>query len=482
MTNLLTTLKMTRRLLTTLVGVVVLTGSVRPYLIEEIQDQGSITIVTRNNPTTYYEDRHGSTGYEYELAKEFAEYLGVELNLLVVSNLKEAMDALKSGKAHMAAAGLTREQTAAYPVTYGPSYSSVSEQIIYRRSNHRPESLQDLQNGRLMVTARSRHASTLRRWQREELPSLSWRESSELEASDLLQMVSDGELDYTLVNSNEFQLMRAYLPNLDVAFTLGELQSVAWALPDRADTTLKEKAFDFFYRPETGALMAELAERFYGHVEQFDYVGAHRFLRQKRRSLPKYQNFFETSAATFGFDWRLLAAMGYQESHWNPRARSFTGVRGIMMLTLRTADELGIENRLDPEQSIYGGSKYLAGLRERLSESVHEPDRTWMALAAYNVGFGHLEDARRLAVTMGKNPDLWIDVKDVLPLLSQQRYYKQTRYGYARGQEPVNYVQNIRRYYDVLVWNEEQVVAMNEHPQSHDHGTDVAVTVIPPLL
>ena len=302
MTNLLTTLKMTRRLLTTLVGVVVLTGSVRPYLIEEIQDQGSITIVTRNNPTTYYEDRHGSTGYEYELAKEFAEYLGVELNLLVVSNLKEAMDALKSGKAHMAAAGLTREQTAAYPVTYGPSYSSVSEQIIYRRSNHRPESLQDLQNGRLMVTARSRHASTLRRWQREELPSLSWRESSELEASDLLQMVSDGELDYTLVNSNEFQLMRAYLPNLDVAFTLGELQSVAWALPDRADTTLKEKAFDFFYRPETGALMAELAERFYGHVEQFDYVGAHRFLRQKRRSLPKYQNFFETSAATFGFD------------------------------------------------------------------------------------------------------------------------------------------------------------------------------------
>jgi membrane-bound lytic murein transglycosylase F len=197
--------------------------------------------------------------------------------------------------------------------------------------------------------------------------------------------------------------------------------------------------------------------------------------------LPRYQDDFEKAAKTFGFDWRLLAAMGYQESHWNPRARSFTGVRGLMMLTQRTAEEMGIENRLDPAQSIRGGSKYVAGLRKRLDESVKEPDRTWMALAAYNVGFGHLEDARRLAEKMGKNPDLWIDVKDILPLLSQQRYYKQTRYGYARGQEPVTYVQNIRRYYDVLIWNEEQVIAVSEDESDID-DFDVPVTVIPPLL
>ncbi|MGB0503503.1 MAG: transglycosylase SLT domain-containing protein, partial [Thalassolituus sp.] len=147
----------------------------------------------------------------------------------------------------------------------------------------------------------------------------------------------------------------------------------------------------------------------------------------------------------------------------------------------RTAEEMGIENRLDPAQSIRGGSKYVAGLRKRLDESVKEPDRTWMALAAYNVGFGHLEDARRLTEKMGKNPDLWIDVKDVLPLLSQQRYYKQTRYGYARGQEPVTYVQNIRRYYDVLIWNEEQVIAVSEDESDID-DFDVPVTVIPPLL
>ena len=148
--------------------------------------------------------------------------------------------------------------------------------------------------------------------------------------------------------------------------------------------------------------------------------------------------------------------MGYQESHWNPKARSYTGVRGIMMLTQNTASELGIENRLDPLQSIEGGGRYLAKLRSRIDDEVQEPDRTWMSLAAYNVGYGHLSDARKLTSQLGKNPNLWIDVKDSLPLLSQRRYYRNTRYGYARGQEPVNYVQNIRRYYDVLVWNDEQ--------------------------
>lgn len=481
MTRLLNTIRNTRRVLTTLVVVALLVSSRHPTLLDRITEDGRLIVVTRNNPTTYYEERQGATGYEYELVKSFADYLGVELELMVVDNLQTAMEALENGNAHISAAGFTKEQTSGYPVVYGPTYSSISEQIVYRLRTTKPESIEDLQTGRLMVPARSRHARTLRHWQKTELPSLSWRETSELDASDLLQMVSDRELDFTLVNSNEFRLMRSYLPNLDVAFTLGEIQTVAWVMPRRADDSLRDRTFDFFYRPETGVLMAELSERFYGHVGQFDYVGAHRFLRHSRKILPRYEKDFKAAAEKHGFDWRLLAAMGYQESHWNPRARSFTGVRGLMMLTLRTAGELGVTNRLDPSQSIAGGSRYLAGLRERLDESVREPDRTWMALAAYNVGFGHLEDARRLAEKLGRNPDLWIDVKKVLPLLAQQRYYRQTRYGYARGQEPVTYVQNIRRYYDVLIWNEEQVVA-DETDNNDVHDSDVPVTVIPPLL
>jgi membrane-bound lytic murein transglycosylase F len=151
-------------------------------------------------------------------------------------------------------------------------------------------------------------------------------------------------------------------------------------------------------------------------------------------------------------DGRLLAAIGYQESHWDPAAISPTGVRGLMMLTRNTASVLGVEDRIDPAQSIPGGAKYLEQLKARLPSSIKEPDRTWFALASYNVGYGHVQDARAITEQMGKEPDLWAHVKDNLPLLAQHSWYSNTRHGYARGWEPVMYVENIRNYYDILVW------------------------------
>jgi membrane-bound lytic murein transglycosylase F len=164
---------------------------------------------------------------------------------------------------------------------------------------------------------------------------------------------------------------------------------------------------------------------------------------------------FETAAEENDLDWRLLAAMGYQESHWDPDAVSPTGVRGIMMLTLKTAKDLGIKDRLVPNNSIEGGARYFRQTLDRIPPSITEPDRTWMAMAAYNVGYGHLEDARVIAEQLGKNPDLWIDVKTTLPLLAKRKWYKKTRYGYARGWEPIQYVENIRSYYDILKWVDE---------------------------
>jgi membrane-bound lytic murein transglycosylase F len=128
-------------------------------------------------------------------------------------------------------------------------------------------------------------------------------------------------------------------------------------------------------------------------------------------------------------------------------------VRGIMMLTRNTMQHLGInKSRHDPQASIEGGALYLASIKKKLPKRIKDPHRTWLALAAYNVGFGHLEDARILAQEDGANPDKWEDVKKYLPLLSQKKWYKKTRYGYARGREPVRYVENIRSYYDILVW------------------------------
>ena len=212
-----------------------------------------------------------------------------------------------------------------------------------------------------------------------------------------------------------------------------------------------------------GTLLA-LDDKYYGHIEKFNYVETRTFIKAVETTLPKYQALFEKYAQEL--DWRLLAAISYQESHWNPTARSYTGVRGMMMLTLATAKQMGIKSRLDTEQSIRGGAKYFKRMIAMMPDRIPSPDRIWFALASYNVGFGHLNDARIITQRQGGDPDRWVEVKKRLPLLQQKKYYKNTKHGYARGEEPVHYVDNIRRFYDTLAWLDdkakEQVLALEK--------------------
>ncbi len=173
----------------------------------------------------------------------------------------------------------------------------------------------------------------------------------------------------------------------------------------------------------------------------------HRFEHHIETRLPQYRWQFEEAAQVYGIPWTLLAAQAYQESRWDRHAVSPTGVRGIMMLTRNTASSLGIQNRTDPGKSIEGGARYLANLKRRISA---QPDRIWIALAAYNVGMGHIQDTQQLARQMGKNPHSWEDIKTILPRLSQKEHYQTLRHGYARGWEPVQYVKRIRVYHALL--------------------------------
>jgi membrane-bound lytic murein transglycosylase F len=242
------------------------------------------------------------------------------------------------------------------------------------------------------------------------------------------------------------------VPEIRIAFDLSLGDSLAWAFPKRPDRSLIERAERYLeFMRETGDL-ERIMDRYYGHTHHLNYVGTRRFMRDFHRKLPLYRKLFEQAAEQVGMDWRLLAAIGYQESHWDPLAVSPTGVRGIMMLTEDTAAFIDVDDRMDPAQSILGGAAYLAQLKDRMPASVDEPDRTWFALAAYNVGYGHLLDARKIAERNAASPDHWLSVKESLPLLTQRKWYSQTRRGYARGWEPVQYVENIRNYYDILVW------------------------------
>jgi len=252
---------------------------------------------------------------------------------------------------------------------------------------------------------------------------------------------------------------------LRVAFDIGEKQELAWALPKTDDNSLYLEVQKFFKKIKENGELTRLIERNYGHVEDFDYVGTKIFRRHIETRLPRYQALFESAAARYNFDWRLIAAMGYQESHWDPDAVSPTGVRGIMMLTQKTAKDLNIKDRLDPRSSISGGTKYFKQTHQRINKKIPEPDRTWMAMAAYNVGYSHLQDARKITRKLKKDPNRWIDVKQALPLLAKKKWYKQTRYGYARGWEPVQYVENIRSYYDILKWVDEGSIEATPTPE-----------------
>lgn len=420
-------------------------------VLEQIKDNGRLVVVTRNSPTTYYEDADGPAGLEYEMAKMFANRLGVKLVLLVPESFNDLLDKIRNNSVHIAAAGLTITKDREKEFLFGPAYQEITEQLVYNLANRRPKNLSQIKNGTLEVVANSSHEERLKYLQ-EVVPGLTWKSNRQVESEELLQMVSENIIEYTIADSNTLSLNRRYLINLRIAFDVSEPQLLAWALPKNSDKSLLVEVQKFFKEIKENGELTRVIERNYGHVEDFDYVDTKIYRRHIEQRLPQYQALFQQAAAEYGVDWRLIAAMGYQESHWNPNAVSPTGVRGIMMLTLRTAKEMDVTNRLDPKSSIFGGTRYFKKTKDRIDNNIAEPDRTWMAMAAYNVGYYHIQDARELARKLDKNPNRWVDIKTVLPLLAERKWYKQTRYGFARGWEPVHYVENIRSYYDILKW------------------------------
>lgn len=419
-----------------------------------IQQQGALRVITRNGPTTYYEDRTGPAGFEYELARLFAMYLNVELQVTAVHSLKELFDALESNSADLAAAGLTMTAERQQHWYFSPAYLPIKQYVLYRNDQTRPRSVEDILNARITVLADSSHDEILAELSAR-YDELYWHSATDVETIDTLDMLSDGDIDFTLIDSNEYLANRAFYPNLHIGFEIGEPAELAWALnSDANNTELRIALQQFFQQIKQDGTLSRLQERHYSHSEQVNQSGSLTFSQAVDKRLPRYKDLIQQVATENGIDWRLLAAISYQESHWNPKARSPTGVRGMMMLTLPTAKEMGIKNRLNAEQSLRGGARYFNKILRRIPQRIKNPDRTWFALAAYNVGLGHVEDARKITAQQGANPDTWADVKKHLPLLRKRRWYKQTRYGYARGNEPVHYVQNIRHFYNVLNWND----------------------------
>lgn len=426
-----------------------LIGSKSPTELERVQASGKLQIISHNGPTTYYEGPHGLTGFEYTLAKAFAEELGVELAIHNEENQAILLDSVGTPRGHIGASSLTVTEERHKKVLFSAPYLEITQQVLYRVGSPKPTGIEDLIGKELIVLANSAHAERLRKLQKQ-WPELRWQERHDLEMVDLVEMVHSGKVPYAIVDSNDYAINRRVYPRARIGFEFEGIQQVAWAFPKQKDTSLYKAAQVFFQRIDADGTLDEIRDRFYGHIDKVNNGGALLFAHRIKNRLPKWEENLKSAAKEYHLDWRLLAAISYQESHWNARAKSRTGVRGLMMLTRATAKDMGVTNRIDPSQSINGGAKYFKKIFDRIPKAIQGPDRTWLALAAYNVGYGHLEDARKLTEQHGSDPNKWNEIKKFLPLLAKRKYYKQTKHGYARGWEPVAYVQNIRNFYNIL--------------------------------
>lgn len=419
--------------------------------IPPVQENHELVVLTRNSPTTYYEDAQGNyAGLEYDLVNLFAQELGVNVRFVVATEFSRIIPTLAKKQVHLVAAGLTITPEREKIVRFGPAYQTVQQQIVYNNFTLKPDDIGDLIGKRIEVIAGSSYVERLKQ-ARKKYPKLEWHEVTAMEIEELLEKVANGEADYSIADSHFVSMAQNFFPDLGIAFNLGKPEQLAWAFPKDGDPDLFGKAQKFFDRIHKDGTLRRLLDRYYGHIERLNRIDVVTFLEKINSTLPSYRKLFQQAQEITDFDWRLIAALGYQESHWDPLATSPTGVRGLMMLTADTADHLGVNDRLNPKENIPAGASYLLTLKESLPERITEPDKTWIALAAYNTGMGHLEDARVLAQQNKFNPDSWADLKKALPLLSKAAYYTSLKHGYARGGETVIFVENIRNYYNIMM-------------------------------
>lgn len=445
-----------------LILIILITGFVKtrptaPDFLQQILDRGEINVGFRLGPLIYFERDQEIGGLDYYIMQAFAEDLGLDLKVQILDEIPDLLSKVGLGEIDVAAANLAVTADRQDLVDFSSGYLNVVSVLIQHSSRPRLRSIADIRDSSLVVIEGSSHAELLRSLKLE-YPHLEWQEEPNTLMFQLMERVQDREIDYAIIDSSIYELERAFFPRIEIAQRLDDDSPLAFALKKSEDTSLIDAMNTFLTGYQESGDLDQLVAEIYSDSENFSVANS-LVLRERIESrLPEFEQLFRGVGYEVGIDWVMLAAVSYQESHWNPAARSYTGVRGLMMLTLPTAGQYGVTNRLDAEQSLRGGAQHLKSLIGRIPERIPEPDRTQMALVAYNMGMGHLNDARILTQRAGKNADSWPDVSDHLHLLQQSQYYQTVNHGYARGLEARTYVSSIYQFYNILesyAWQQE---------------------------
>ncbi|MFP4295007.1 MAG: membrane-bound lytic murein transglycosylase MltF [Halothiobacillaceae bacterium] len=424
--------------------------------IDEVFKRGYLRVVTRISPTIYVPDALWPQGIEHDLVRGFADRLGLDVQFLVADSVEEVYALLRRGHADLAAAGLTVSKRRRAHFRFGPSYMTVHRQLVHHRDHESPASIHEL-GAHVLNVARGTSPDDWLDTVRADFDNFVIHSRME-DTLDLVTLIEQGEVDYAVVHSHEGLIGQHVARNLTLGFHIGPPVAFAWAFSRQHDTSLLVEAEAYFTELRTSRRLNDLLDRYYTQFETLDRDLALAFMAAVERRLTPFERWFREAGARHDIDWRLLAAMGYKESKWDPQARSHMGAHGLMQITLPTARELGLTNPDDPRENILAAARYLDQLRDLVAPEAPEPDRSYLALAAYNIGMGHLSEARALTKRKGADPDRWRDVRRHLPLLMKPEYYRRSRYGFARGSETVEYVENIRAFHDLMIWVEQRRV------------------------
>ena len=414
--------------------------------LEAPEREGVLVVALVAEPSYQLSDGTQADGFTQDFVRSFAKKLGVPVRFHFAADAAELATLALEGRVHMAAYldALPSTDKLSFTISLG----SRPLWVVQHAELTGPQTLAELDGREIHVPIGSAAAQSLLSLGPRVQPKIvEVRDHSEME---ILRWLSEDRIPLAAVDELYLRLAANLYPELEAVVRLPGSRDFRWAFAPVYGKDLLATANQFITESEKNGVLPRLRDRHFGYIRRIDADGLQAFIDDSKTILPRYRRLFQLAQEITGLDWRLLAALAYQESKWDPLATSMTNVRGMMMLTEDTADVLHVDNRLDAMQSIRGGARYLVQLMDQLPPSVVDPDRLWLALAAYNLGMGHLNGGRAIALKLNKNPDSWFDMKSVLPLMSQPAYYERLKSGRARGGEAVILVENVRSYYSLL--------------------------------
>ena len=430
-----------------------------------IQQRGVLLYGTRASLLSYFNVGDNIIGYEYQLLKKFTQAQGLELKPILYNNNGDLFNDLQNGQIDIAGGHLTITKDRSEIFNFTAAINQTRIDLITHLDHRNKTDIQDYKNTKGLIIENSSYQELLNEMTEFKPTDLST--VADITLFEIIRKINSKEIDYTFGDSEIINIYQHFIPGIYQTVELTEETDTAFMLRKYRSEDLKQQLDEFITHAKQTQLLKQLKDQILLHLPDIDIANTVTFFDKLQTTWPQIKDLVFQVAEENNFDKALLAAISYQESHWEVDAQSFTGVIGLMMLTSSAAEDMDVVDRADPRQSLEGGIRYLRYMQSKIPDRIVEPHKTLMALAAYNVGYGHLEDARILTQNAGKDADSWFELEPFLAQLNNPSIEHELKYGNADGKTAVIYVNNIMTFKQLMNWKiNKEMKATNKAPPS----------------